>query len=235
MDKPGQSGSRVTRANLPLRWASNLCLVAGVVALAMCLFVWAEAHIFQASASRDFDSEAKISVAQAEVGRENPVSEKTLSSSQGIQSNSVVGRLVIDRLGISVVVLQGVDDRALRIAAGHVPDTALPGHPGNVAIAAHRDTFFRPLRNIRKDDKITLETPTASYQYEVETTQIVGPQRTEVLNPTPYPSLTLITCYPFYYVGNAPDRFIVQARQISTESGDGHRSAMKADMKHLNG
>jgi sortase A len=127
----------------------------------------------------------------------------------------VVGRIEIPRLHLSTVILEGDDDRALRYGAGHVPSTALPDEPGNVAIAAHRDTFFRPLRHIAPDDRITLSTPDGVFHYVVESTELVGPKDVRVLDPSRDPELTLITCYPFYYVGPAPKRFIVHARRTS--------------------
>jgi LPXTG-site transpeptidase (sortase) family protein len=102
------------------------------------------------------------------------------------------------------------------LSLGHIPTTALPGQNGNVAVAGHRDTIFRGLRGIRKNDVILFETFSGNYAYEVETTEVVKPQNVSVLKPGQHPELTLITCYPFYYVGSAPDRFIVKARQVSS-------------------
>jgi sortase A len=135
------------------------------------------------------------------------------------QPLAVIGRLEIPRLSMNLMVLQGVSDEALQTAVGHVPSTALPGQVGNVALAAHRDTFFRPLRNIRTGDIITLQTLDGSYQYAVKSIQIVLPSDTQVLNASNHPELTLITCYPFYYVGSAPKRFIVRASQLGPVRG----------------
>lgn len=129
-----------------------------------------------------------------------------------------VGKLEIPRLDVSVVVLEGVGERTLEKGAGHVPQTALPGRAGNVGIAAHRDTFFRPLRAIKNNDLIRLTTPEGVFDYAVEWTRVVKPSAVEFLEATDEPFLTLVTCYPFYYVGSAPDRFIVRARQISGTS-----------------
>lgn len=124
----------------------------------------------------------------------------------------IIGRIEIPRIHVSVVVLEGSDARVLRIGAGHVQGTALPGTVGNVGIAAHRDTFFRPVREIRPDDLITLTTPQGVFQYRVEGTEIVNPTDVQVLHQTKDAELTLVTCYPFYYVGSAPKRFIVHAK-----------------------
>jgi sortase A len=104
-----------------------------------------------------------------------------------------------------------VDARTLRSAVGHVPETALPGEPGNAAFAGHRDTFFRKLRHVRKGDRIVVTTPDGVYDYVVRETRVVPPSDVSVLEPTAEQSLTLVTCYPFDYIGSAPERFIVRA------------------------
>jgi sortase A len=129
--------------------------------------------------------------------------------------SSVIGRLEIPRLKLSAMVREGADGKTLHRAVGHIPGTALPGYAGNVALAGHRDTFFRALRNIQKDDTIDLETENGTYRYLVESTDIVGPRDVGVLAASHGQSLTLVTCYPFYYIGSAPKRFIVHAAQVS--------------------
>lgn len=125
-------------------------------------------------------------------------------------------KLEIARLNLTAMVEEGVGQDTLRYAAGHIPGTAQPGQLGNVAIAAHRDTLFRKLRGIRKSDRIALSTLANDFSYEVTSTAIVSPEDISVLAPIPgEKTLTLVTCYPFYYVGPAPKRFIVRARQIS--------------------
>ncbi len=114
-----------------------------------------------------------------------------------------------------MVVVEGTGETALRRAVGHISSwTALPGQAGNIGIAAHRDTFFRPLRNIRRDDVITLTTLGGEYRYRVVSTKVVKPSNIAVLNSDGNEILTLITCYPFYVVGSAPDRFIVRAKRV---------------------
>jgi sortase A len=131
------------------------------------------------------------------------------------EEGATLGRLEAPRLGLSVIVSQGVSTGTLRRSAGHIPGTALPGQQGNVGIAGHRDTFFRPLKEIQKDDTLTLTTLAGTYRYVVDSTAIVSPDDVQVLDPTGHPTLTLVTCYPFYYVGSAPKRFIVQAHLAS--------------------
>jgi sortase A len=124
----------------------------------------------------------------------------------------VLGRLEIPSLGVSTIVREGEDARTLQLAIGHIAGTALPGTPGNMGLAAHRDTFFRRLREINPGDVIRLVAVEGTFTYAVESTLIVDPDDLWVLNPTPEPSLTLVTCYPFTYIGEAPERFIVRAR-----------------------
>lgn len=131
-----------------------------------------------------------------------------------VEENGLIGRLEIPRLHLGAMVRQGVGEDTLRLALGHIPSTSLPGQNGNVGVAGHRDTLFRGLRGIHKDDLILFETLAGKYTYQVESTQIVKPQDVSVLNAGEHPELTLVTCYPFYYVGSAPDRFIVKARQV---------------------
>lgn len=130
------------------------------------------------------------------------------------EPDALVGRLVIPRLHLHAIVREGVDRKALDVALGHVPGTALPGQNGNVGIAGHRDTLFRCLRDISKDDLIVFQTTHGTYSYQVEKTSIVKPQDVAVLAPGAHSEITLVTCYPFYYVGPAPDRFIVKARLL---------------------
>jgi sortase A len=195
-----------THRALFIRWCSLLCFLVGGIAVGSCVFLSAEAHIYQHLESRHFDSPVRT------VSPEKASACESISVDQG----TAIGRLEISRVGISVVVLEGDDAHTLRLGAGRVPGTAWPGHGGNVAIAAHRDTFFRGLRDVRKDDRIRLLTTANEYVYRVESTLIVNPTQVEVLDPTSQPTLTLITCYPFHYIGDAPDRFIVRALQISS-------------------
>jgi sortase A len=149
-------------------------------------------------------------------------------------AGDLLGRLEIPRLNLSAVVREGVDDDTLRRAVGHIPSTALPGEAGNFSIAAHRDTLFRALKDIRKDDRVTFQSEDRTFTYEVVSTQIVKPTDVSVLNPepdqahagtdpapTPQKTLTMITCYPFYFVGSAPQRFIVKARLVEGQPETG--------------
>jgi sortase A len=123
-----------------------------------------------------------------------------------------IGRLEIPTIRLKVMVLQGTDAWTLNGAVGHISGTAFPGEPGTVGLAGHRDGFFRGLKDIAVEDQIILRTPINTYSYKVENISIVAPNETYVLEPSAYPNLTLVTCYPFYFIGNAPKRFIVRAR-----------------------
>ena len=131
-----------------------------------------------------------------------------------VRRGDVIGELEIPRLQLSVMVFEGDDAEILGHGAGHIPGTALPPGSGNIGIAAHRDTYFRPLRVIHTNDVITLKTPAGTSRYAVTETEIVRPSAIDVLSPTPGRDMTLVTCYPFFYVGSAPERFIVHARKI---------------------
>jgi sortase A len=124
----------------------------------------------------------------------------------------VLGRIEIPR--IAAIVREGDDDATLAIAVGHIPGTAQPGERGNMALAGHRDSFFRALRGIRRQDAIRFVTHKGSYEYVVDSTGIVSPEETSILDPTSDTVLSLVTCYPFKYVGHAPKRFIVRASLI---------------------
>jgi len=158
-------------------------------------------------------SESADAGSRAEPRKEEPQKEEAPDWPANIPRGEDIGRIEIPRLRISSIIRQGVDDKTLSRAVGHVPYTALPGQEGNVGLAAHRDSYFRELRDVRAGDLIRLVTPKGTFEYHVESLRIVHPTNVEVLDPTPNPSLTLVTCYPFNYVGHAPKRFIVRARQ----------------------
>jgi sortase A len=213
-----------TRIALVLRWSQYFFFVVGVLALSYCATVLLEGWLFQAYQTWRFEralKDAQTSAcaipqpassplpAQAEVDRAR-------AESFGIDGHtgSPLGRIEISSIGLAAMIMEGIDGRTLRRAVGHIPGTPLPGLPGNVAIAGHRDTFFRGLRNIRKDDEITLTTLNGTYRYRVDSTQVVAPEHTEVLDDSGEAILTLVTCYPFYFVGSAPKRFVVRAHRI---------------------
>jgi sortase A len=131
-----------------------------------------------------------------------------------LERGAAIADLSIPRVQLSAVVLHGSDAQTLRRGPGHLEHTALPGESGNVVIAGHRDSFFRPLRNVQTGDDIFLDTPDGRFQYHVTSIGVVDPHDLSVLEPTDRATLTLITCYPFWVFGNAPDRFIVRAARV---------------------
>jgi sortase A len=167
--------------------------------LAYCAFVVRDTWTFQNEERRRF---------------EQSLADRAFAPSPPAAASGAIGMLDVPRLGLSVMVIEGVGTTTLRRAAGHIPGTALPGQPGNVGISAHRDTFFRPLRNIRQNDVITLSTLLGEYRYRVVSTRIVSPSDVGVLDRSNDEVLTLVTCYPFYFVGPAPKRFIVRAERV---------------------
>jgi sortase A len=124
-------------------------------------------------------------------------------------------RLEIPRLGVKAIVKEGDDAKTLLRAVGLVPGSARPGEEGNIVLAGHRDTFFYPLQDVRTGDRIRLVVPPHTYRYEVGSVRIVEPTETSVLQSRGMEELTLVTCYPFHFVGPAPQRFIVSATRVN--------------------
>ena len=213
-----------TRLALLVRWARFFFLVVGVLALSYCAVVLLDRWAFQAYQTWRFERALKDAQTPARTIQQPASSplpaqveaDRARAESFGIDglAGSPLGRIEISSIGLAAMIMEGIDGRTLRHAVGHIPGTPRPGQQGNVAIAGHRDTFFRGLRNIRKDDEITLTTLNGTYRYRVDSTQVVAPEHTEVLDDSGEAILTLVTCYPFYFVGPAPKRFIVRAHRI---------------------
>jgi sortase A len=182
--------------------------------LGYCGFVLVDTWMFQRRAKQNLER-LLHDERQARNGKPLTASPASHASLPAIAPDGLIGRIEILRLGVSVVVVEGTDKPALRRAVGHIIGTALPGQPGNIGLAGHRDTFFRPLQNIQRDDIITLTTLGGEYRYRVVSTKVVSPYNVAVLNPDGNEILTLVTCYPFYFVGPAPSRFIVRAERVT--------------------
>lgn len=195
-----------------LRLLEGALWICGCCSLCYCIFLIGDALITQARLTRRFE---RTRTAKVRTVRLVPTPEPaTLKPAKpecippGIAS---LARLEIPRIGLSAMVLEGADSRTLRVGLGHIPGTSSPGDHGNVAIAGHRDTFFRPLRHVEAGDEIVLETPTNAYRYHVTSVEVVSPSDIAVLRSHEKDALTLVTCYPFFYLGRAPKRFIVHA------------------------
>jgi len=193
----------------PLRWLERLLLVIGIACLGYYGYVSAETALYQAQETRELDAILASVPTTPPAATAAPVVVRRTAPAPG----SALGRIEIPRLGVTAVVRAGSDSRTLRLAVGHIPGTALPGETGNIGLAAHRDTFFRRLGDIRPGDEVNVVTPEGTFRYTVEGTKVVEPRDVWVLDPTEQPSLTLVTCYPFRYIGSAPQRFIVRAVQ----------------------
>jgi sortase A len=180
-----------------MRATCYLLLVVGVVALGYVGYVSADSKQFQAVEKEKFT--------QAVVTHQPTV----------LREGDVIGEILVPRLGLDAMVVQGDSARNLRRAVAHISKSALPGEWGNVTLAGHRDTFFRPLRDIRAGDEIRFKTSGGTFEYRVQSMEIVGPRDAKVLEPSSGRDLTLITCYPFSFVGRAPDRFVVRAREVA--------------------
>ncbi|MHB0969972.1 MAG: class D sortase [Thermoanaerobaculia bacterium] len=148
------------------------------------------------------------------VRKETTVVPDTRLERAEIATDGAVALIEIPRLRLSAIVREGADEETLELAVGHVPGTALPGEEGNIALAGHRDTFFRPLRRIKMNDRIRVIVPPNTYEYEVTSLDIVEPDEVSVLESSGIEELTLVTCYPFRFIGHAPKRFIVKAERI---------------------
>lgn len=188
-----------------LRWTQRAFFAGAALILAYCTYVPLDAWFFQRQQSRELER-----LWTTTASRTTPPAVAV--------ADGLIGRIEIPRLGVSAIVIEGSGTSTLRRAVGHIHGTALPGQVGNVGIAGHRDTYFRPLRNIRKDDIIELTTLLGAYRYRVVSTAVVGPSDVGVLDPGRNETLTLVTCYPFYFVGSAPGRFIVRAERVGNAS-----------------
>jgi sortase A len=191
-----------------LRRCRDAFLVTGILILGYCGYVLVDTKVYQDRETRQFQQQIRDSKPGIAAGvRVRPASYRS-------PAGEPLGEIELTRIGVTAIILEGTSERILRRAVGHVSGTAMPGQPGNVAIAGHRDTFFRALRNVREGDEITVSTLEGSYRYRVDSIKVVGPNDIEVLDNSGGDILTLVTCYPFYFVGPAPRRFVVRAQEI---------------------
>jgi sortase A len=246
--KPGIHSFNRARFAAPLEPARGQAISIVIVVLALLgigglgyyAYTLADQRIYQAYANWSFEQQIagfahhtfrdyvrSLAGAKNEAPPVTPSAETELPQPA---AGAIIGRVEIGRLHLSAIVRQGVDDATLRDSVGHVPSTALPGQIGNFAIAAHRDTLFRALKDIQKDDLISFQSAKGTFTYQVRATKIVKPTDVSVLRPDgggmiqaadENPKLlTMITCYPFYYVGSAPKRFIVEAQLVTPDSSE---------------
>jgi len=196
-----------------LKWGQRAFFASAILLLGYTGFALVDAWIFQRRESRELDRLLR----DRQVASQSKPQPGTSTAPKGlpaVAADGLIGRIEIPRLLLSAVVVEGVGRTILRRAVGHIPGTALPGHAGNVGLAGHRDTFFRSLKDVKVKDEVQLSTLAGNFNYEVESFRVVDPDNVGVLAPSGHNVLTLVTCYPFYFVGPAPQRWIVTARQV---------------------
>jgi LPXTG-site transpeptidase (sortase) family protein len=186
-----------------LRWLERGLLATGIALAVWCAVVLVEARYHKALPVPP--PAAVVTTLPGETPEPNAHPHAT------VETGSWVARIDAPSVNLSATVLEGSDDGTLARGAGHIEDTAFPGEAGNVGIAGHRDTTFRPVRNLHVGDPLVVTTSNRVYRYRISKTAIVEPEDVYVLDPADHPTLTLVTCYPFEYVGHAPHRFIVTA------------------------
>jgi len=195
-----------------LTWIERGLLAAGVVLAAWCAAILVEARFHQSVPLSDrlVVTQTAVPALPGDTGSARAHAPATLAPAAG----TLLARLEAPSVRMTATVLEGSDDATLSRGAGHIEDTPFPGQPGNIGIAGHRDTVFRPLRNIKVGDPLAITTADRAYRYRVSKTLIVGPDDVYVLDPTERQTVTLVTCYPFDFIGHAPKRFIVQAELV---------------------
>ena len=208
----------LVRRTVALQFIERLFLAAG-----LGLAIWCTAVLIQARyvSNRPAPQARSVSPLPGEGATESSApapDEEAAPRSASPSPGAWVAKLEVPSRGLSVTVLEGTDDKTLRLGAGRISSTALPGASGNVGIAGHRDTVFRPLRKVQIGDTILLTTADEVREYRIVDTMVVDPDDVYVLDQTKQPTLTLVTCYPFAFIGSAPQRFIVRADLTATRA-----------------
>lgn len=186
-------------------------------ALALCAWVTHEASARILQARLDRMLEEMRSESPRSPGPSQEIPEAPRSPTEARPPGALVGRIDIPRVGVSSVILEGVDEHTLDLAVGHLTETAELGR-GNAALAGHRDSFFRGLRDVRPGDLVEVRTPQADFQYRIVWMKVTTPEDVYVLAAQEDDVLTLVTCFPFHYVGPAPQRFVVRAARVEAIS-----------------
>jgi sortase A len=184
-----------------LRFTQRFFFLTGTLALCYVVATLLYARIYQKVANNTLEQ-------QMQAEELHKVSLPRIAVKEG----DLLGSIEIPRLKVQVAILEGTSSQTLRLGVGHIEGTALPGESGNIGIAGHRDTYFRALKDIRPDDEIQIETAAGVARYAVDWIQITAPGDSDILPHKSGSALTLVTCYPFYYVGSAPERYVVHAR-----------------------
>jgi sortase A len=198
---PGTEQQRFgERSHLFLRWTRSFFFLLGGLTISYVGLMLVHARNYQHFANNVLEQQMHAE------------GQRSVSPSRSaVMEGDVLGRIEIPRLGMMVAILQGTTLETLGAGVGHIEGTALPGDPGNIGIAGHRDSYFRGLKNIRTGDEIRIQTTTNLMRYEVDKVTVVSPDDTSVLAPSARSAITLVTCYPFHFIGAAPQRFVVHA------------------------
>lgn len=195
------------------RYVELLLWLIALIGISVTLFAYGEGWLWQAYLHDEFRKSLDARVASPALLTPAAKPHEDTPTPVPVKTAPLpyIARLEIPRLDLSVMVLEGVDNRTLLRGIGHIPGTAFPGQTGNTGIAGHRDSFFRHLGVLQKNDRIVVTTTDRTFKYSVQSIRIVGPKDVGVLDSSGPEALTLITCYPFYFLGPAPQRFIVRA------------------------
>jgi sortase A len=208
----------------------QLLSVAGVVLVSAWLAIVLYGSASSRLALREFDKAQAATLSEASSPSGDDESEFSFWDQKRIEAyrdsllvwvDPPVAVMSIEKLGLRVPVFEGTSDLVLNRGAGWISGTARPGEPGNVGIAGHRDGFFRGLKDIQLGDRIELSAPDTKLAFTVDEIRVVAPTDVHVLQPRSRASLTLVTCYPFYFVGSAPQRYIVHASVVETARSRG--------------
>jgi len=191
-----------TRARLFVRWMGSCLFIIGALTLSYVALTLLYAKHYQEAAGNALDKQIYAE------------EQHKASSSQAVaKEGDVLGRIEVPRLKLRVAILEGTTAHTLRLGVGHIGGTALPGTDGSIGIAGHRDTYFRGLKDIHKNDEIIIQTARGISTYEVDWIRITDPADGGIMAPTADSGLTLVTCYPFHYIGAAPERYVVHAHR----------------------
>jgi sortase A len=254
VEPPSRNGVAPKRRGTVWIWTERLLLASGVLLVGVYAAVRIDSFLSSRAELRKFaalestvatsqnDAEEQVlpQAADSGSGMESPEVDFRLwdqrrfqayRDSLAAQSGAPLGVLRISKIHLEAPVLDGTDDVTLNRGVGRIAGTARPGEQGNIGIAGHRDGFFRGLKDVAAGDAIELKTLKGTDTYVVDRIQIVTPNNVDVLRPGPVPLVTLVTCYPFYFVGSAPKRYIVTAsltREIKSGSENSALSPLSA-------
>ena len=213
--KRRRRGGRVAAAFEACLWLTALAL------LGTALWMKGDALVYQFRADRELDTAIRSLQAGSSAPETAPAATKAKSVRAKLAAGTPLARLSVPRLAVEVVVAEGTDERVLQRALGHLPASARPGEAGNIALAGHRDTFFRFLEQLRVGDEVVLESPAGRDTYRVEWAVVVEPEQVSLVQDSGYAAMTLVTCYPFRYVGNAPYRYVIRAKRLESPTAPG--------------